>query len=163
LWCGCPQRTLPNVTPVLSTSPLTLELFSTFAHRSATLRANPVKNVGNDVFSCWQHCVRHLNSPRLDSTFVIRHSLGSQIGFAGGLLSWRPLYQLKPFGSDGLTAHDSSKLGARPCELRFHCPLGDTQDMRSFLGRQTVDIAQLTLLPFPCSQQNRARCLNLHP
>jgi len=84
LRCGCPQRTLPNVTPVRSTFPLTLELFSTFAHWSAALRANPVKNVGNDVFSCWQHCVRHLKSPRLDSTFVIRHSLGSQIEFSDG-------------------------------------------------------------------------------
>jgi hypothetical protein len=60
LWCGCPQRPLPNVTLVRSTFPLTLELFSTFAHRSAALRTNPVKNVGNDVFSCLQHCVRHL-------------------------------------------------------------------------------------------------------
>ena len=84
LWCGCPHRALPNVTSVRSTIPLTLELFSTFAHRSTALRANPVKNVGNDVFSCWQHCLRHLQSPRLDSTFVIRHSLGSQIEFSDG-------------------------------------------------------------------------------
>ena len=61
LWCGCPHRALPNVTPVRSTIPLTLELFSTFAHRSAALRANQLRMsemmssvVGNIVCGiCW--------------------------------------------------------------------------------------------------------------
>src|SRR5260370_40658268 len=105
LWCGCPHRALPNVTPVRSTIPLTLELFSTFAHRSAPLRANPVKNVGNDVFSCWQHCVRHLQSPRLDSTFVIRHPLGS---------SQTEFFDGAPFAETGLPTET----------VRDRCPTG---------------------------------------
>jgi len=34
---------------------------------------------------------------------------------------------------EGLRAYDRSKLGACPSELRFHCPLGNTQNKRSFL------------------------------
>src|SRR5580700_3696863 len=72
--CSClfGQATLPNVAPVRSTLALTLELFGTSAHSSAAFGAYPVKNVGNDVFSFWQHCVRHLQPSSLNQTLVTR-------------------------------------------------------------------------------------------
>jgi hypothetical protein len=87
LWCGCPQRTIPNVTPVRSTFPLTLELVSTFAHWSAALRANPVKNVGNDVFRCFQLLATLCAASEISPVgFDFRNSslTGPQIEFSDG-------------------------------------------------------------------------------
>jgi hypothetical protein len=58
---------LPNVAPVRSTFPFTLKCIGMPAHPSAAFRANPVQNVRNDVFSCRQHCVRHVQSSSLIS------------------------------------------------------------------------------------------------
>ena len=56
---------------VLSTLALALELFCPTADWSAALGAYPVKNIGNDVFTCLRHCMWHPQFSSLDSRYSL--------------------------------------------------------------------------------------------